>query len=366
MKNYYEILGLPNFATALEAKKAFKALAMQYHPDKNPDDKTAEEKFKLINEAHRILTNEQAKANYDSLLESGYNQDDIAELAKKSEEYQRRQQQKYAAYQDFLRRNAKKDYHVTNTQAALIAIFVVGYALAFGNNLVNAYSRVQYLFGLAAFEKKEYKIAVSHLERSVETDGSFERSSALLGKINLEKLGHYGEAVENYGKAIRNAEKENPEYFYQQGLAHCHLGNEAGAKPNFDKLLVFYPDSMRLKQQIADHYFYVLRSDTLSAEMYKLILKTDSTKHEALVNLGSIYYNHGNFRWAADYFSRSIGRGNQAADVFAKRSLSYLSLQNTPLACQDWKKAKSLSPDLRHDVLDFFCADSVQVSEVRE
>ena len=65
LRNYYEILGIPRNATNDEIKKSFRRLARLYHPDINPDDKTAEEKFKDINEAYDILLDETKRADFD-------------------------------------------------------------------------------------------------------------------------------------------------------------------------------------------------------------------------------------------------------------------------------------------------------------
>ncbi|MCX8030919.1 MAG: molecular chaperone DnaJ [Thermodesulfovibrionales bacterium] len=65
MKDYYKTLGVSNNATQEEIKKAFRKLALQYHPDRNPNDKLAEEKFKEINEAYSCLSDPQKRANYD-------------------------------------------------------------------------------------------------------------------------------------------------------------------------------------------------------------------------------------------------------------------------------------------------------------
>ena len=64
-RDYYEVLGVSKNATAEEIKKAYKKKAIQYHPDKNPGDPTAEEKFKEAAEAYDVLSNEQKKARYD-------------------------------------------------------------------------------------------------------------------------------------------------------------------------------------------------------------------------------------------------------------------------------------------------------------
>ena len=64
-RDYYELLGVLKNASADEVKKAFRKLAMQHHPDRNPDDKSAEQKFKDVNEAYDVLKDEQKRAAYD-------------------------------------------------------------------------------------------------------------------------------------------------------------------------------------------------------------------------------------------------------------------------------------------------------------
>lgn len=64
-RDYYEILGVPKSATADEIKKAYRKVAIKFHPDKNPDDKTAEDKFKEAAEAYEVLSNQDKRAQYD-------------------------------------------------------------------------------------------------------------------------------------------------------------------------------------------------------------------------------------------------------------------------------------------------------------
>ena len=64
-RNYYDVLGIEKTATPEEIKKAYRTLAVKYHPDKNPDDESAEDKFKEIAEAYEVLKDPTKKKNYD-------------------------------------------------------------------------------------------------------------------------------------------------------------------------------------------------------------------------------------------------------------------------------------------------------------
>lgn len=64
-QDFYDILGIPKSASQAEIKKGYRKMAIKYHPDKNPDDKTAEENFKKAAEAYEILSDDNKKARYD-------------------------------------------------------------------------------------------------------------------------------------------------------------------------------------------------------------------------------------------------------------------------------------------------------------
>lgn len=79
--DYYKVLGVDKNASQEDIKKAFRKLAVKYHPDRNPGDKSAEDKFKELNEAYAVLSDPKKKEEYDTFGSSGfhkqYTQEDI-------------------------------------------------------------------------------------------------------------------------------------------------------------------------------------------------------------------------------------------------------------------------------------------------
>ncbi len=79
-KTLYEALGVPEDATTEQIRSAYRKLAMRYHPDKNPGDAAAEERFKELTQAYEVLSDEKRRAEYDRRRQGGYGPVDFGDL----------------------------------------------------------------------------------------------------------------------------------------------------------------------------------------------------------------------------------------------------------------------------------------------
>jgi len=98
--DYYKVLGLDKKASTADVKKAYRKLARKYHPDVNPNDAKAEQKFKEINEANEVLSNAENRKKYDEFGKDWKHADEIKKAQKEQQQYQRSYQSQGGGFEN--------------------------------------------------------------------------------------------------------------------------------------------------------------------------------------------------------------------------------------------------------------------------
>jgi curved DNA-binding protein CbpA len=416
MQNHYTTLGIPELASQGEAKVAFKRLAVEYHPDKNPNNPVAEELFKQINEAYQTLSNPIKKQQYDTTLRFAYSYSYY--VNQRPEEAEQNFQQYYT--------ERPKDPKNTNMYSTLIALAFIGYMFLVVSSVFDFLSRFYYYNALQSIKVEKYNEAIEDLSYSIAYDNSFSTAYYLRAKLYSEYFRLPNGALKDYTKAIEYAFIQESDFYLKRGIAYSQINEKQGAITDFTTALDLSKYEQKTAQEIADEYFNRLKEYELVIEIYTTLIQQDSTK--------SIYYEQRAFAYASlrkdnlaqqdfekiiqksnnpiqkrieiieiveieiknyilalrnnfilinenptesnFHFTRSnlffklnnpekrrenldlailYNEGNK--EFYMTRAKLLLDLEQPTKACKDWRKAKELGNTIKHTTLDFFCLE---------
>ncbi|TAH18013.1 MAG: J domain-containing protein [Cytophagales bacterium] len=370
MDNLYSILGLPNFASDEEVKRAFKKLAFLYHPDLNPDNQEAEEKFKLINEAYHILASPEKKRKYDEiLLYGGYNfaftfnqstesQQVDNQNSQQAYRYARKQQQETSYQRWKLTRN--KD----ERQALIFVAVTIGYFFVIINTILGFYARHQYINALNAYKQGHYEDALHLLRAASGADARFEKAYFLKAKIYMEHFDYNGEAVANFTLAMEHIYQIPTLYYFKRGLAYAHLREEAASEADFKVVLARDPNyEKEITKILAEAYFTRFHNYEKAIPAYQKYLKYEPNYASAHQNLGVMYKAREQYQQAIESFSHYLRLKPNNAEIFYERATCFLYIQQIDKCCVDWQKVKAMNPNFKDASLDFFCNQDSKIEK---
>ncbi|AFY73112.1 DnaJ-class molecular chaperone with C-terminal Zn finger domain [Synechococcus sp. PCC 7502] len=210
--DYYKILGIRPKATAEEIKAAYRALARQYHPDLNPHDSTSADKFRVINEAYTVLSDQQRRSQYD-----GTNFD--LNTTNSSNSSNRKGAEIY--YSQGLKKSQNGNYQD--------AIKDYNQAIALNKNYADAYNKR----GLCYYKLGALSEAVIDFGKAINLNSNMAEAYYNRGLAKL-KLGYAHGAIEDYTHAL-NLRYNYGQAFYRRGIAHAQLNNRQAAIADLGK-----------------------------------------------------------------------------------------------------------------------------------
>lgn len=421
MQNHYTTLGIPELASQEEAKVAFKRLAVEYHPDKNPNNPVAEELFKQINEAYQVLSNPVAKESYDVTLRFAYSYSYYAN------------QRPEEADQNFQRYHTErhKDPQNTNLYSTLISIIFIVYMFLVVTSVQEFLSRTYYYSALQSIKVENYNEAMEDLSYSIAYDHSFSTAYYLRAKLYSEHFKFPNGALKDYTKAIENALIQESDFYLERGIAYSQVNEKQGAITDFITALDLSKFEQKTAREIADEYYNRLKEYELAIEIYTTLIRQDSTQSAYYEQRALAYANLQQDNLAQQDFEKIIQKSENTVqkrteiieklenevknyslalknnfilinenptesnfhhtrsnlffklnkeklgmynldlailynqgnkELYIQRAKLLLDLDQPQKACKDWVKAKELGNVTKHTTLDFFCFDEQKIN----
>jgi curved DNA-binding protein CbpA len=298
LENLYQILGLPDFASTDEVKKSFKRLALRYHPDRNPDNLTAEETFKAINKAYQILSDPETKHRYDLLLlyvYGGAAQDQAEEAPTHRDPRYRRRNPYRPHYQ--AAPVVEKD-SISNTQATLISVGAFLYIFLLVNSIYNFIGQNFYWRATQAYQEQKYEEAIKYLNGAIGYDPSLAEAYFLRAQIYDHSFSLHKDALEDYSKGIKTATTFKSEYFIWRGKTNGKLQNKDQARQDFQTALFLSPDDTNVASQIAQSYSFDLNEYQDAIKMYDKLLSINKKSYDLYRQRGITYALAGEYEKA--------------------------------------------------------------------
>lgn len=310
MLNHYQILGVSRNATHSEIKAAFKKLALSYHPDRNPGDEMAEEKFKLINEAYQVLSDPDKRKRYDFILNYSFQDTSTTSQAGSSQTYTRsrttyhkphKDRSVYDRYGKFSWRNAPKykqaptykvDRNYFKVQLLTLLAMVILSGIIFATNRYWEHLDEQERLAL----EKEKAIALAKAQAFYEKGDyrkAIEEVSALKEQYPFDH--QFYEAKEQMVLQLNQQAKFNFENnIFEETVKHLEVVKD------FER-----PMKMATWEMLSDAY-YKLGEFEKSADALDRILERDKQNLRLAVRIAKIYKdNLNNTQRALEYYDEA-------------------------------------------------------------
>lgn len=195
---FYDVLGIGRKATALEIRSAYYRLALQYHPDKNPGDPAAQERFIAISDAYRVLSDKGLRRQYDLSLEYGNSfreQPVIHQAAPRRPpppEYYRRRYQETVEY-------SRRTY----MYGALFGLLLVALVILIPYFLLRTSSSRHYELAWSNYQHQQYPAALENIRYAIRDFGNWNAEACLLaGMILTDHLPRYDQALRYLNRGL--------------------------------------------------------------------------------------------------------------------------------------------------------------------
>lgn len=328
MPDYYDILGIDASATSGQIKVAYRRLALQFHPDKNPGNQLSENKFIEITEAYEVLSDPVKRDRYDSGL-NVHLDEDLEEPSTR-----RRPPPPYFYYKHKPEKKTytRRDY--TFATAAVVAIIII--AVVFPIYLIQVTSEKYFHKAVSNYLAGKYYSALHNVDLSIkDLSSTNDEAYALASVILVHKLNKYDHALKYIDKGIDSnpTDSMESEFHYLKGICYSKSEKPQLALHEFSQVLSTSSnyDSSLFRAAIILTY----QESDLDSATYLLDQLTNHNKdnHAAQYFKGIIYEKQANHKQAYEVFSNLIDKPFNRAATYYHLARSEIKLNLTDSAC---------------------------------
>ncbi|WP_284683374.1 tetratricopeptide repeat protein [Chondrinema litorale] len=354
MVDYYKVLLIPPTASTTEIKASFKKLALQYHPDRNPNNLQAEEKFKEINEAYQVLSDPDKRATYDFLLRYGFQ----LQQEQEAQQSQRRPRTYYKGKK--VRPEARK---VRFLYFYIFAGFTVFIVLGF---FFFSFMETQAARTMLSKAKEHYYInhnsfyALKFLEGAVTKDEGLSEAYYLTGKILFNEGQNNIESLYNLDKAIytaNNLEDSVGNYYLLRGKVNMALHKTDNAVSDFKEAFNLLPDNSELQRKLAELYLYKLQNFDEALMYYDKLLNKAPKDYDALVGKGVCLQKKREYQKSLSFLEEAKNEKQSNGEALYYLGWHALNFKSDSIeACNYWNEAKVKGVRQAEVLIEKYCS----------
>lgn len=343
-QNYYTILEVTPSATAAEIKAAYKRLARLYHPDKHQGNQLFEEKFKIVNEAYQVLSDDKKRALYDIRLQ--YLTAQLWALQQQQVQYQTQvRTREPASYAQRHYRNIPKRQFQRKDLKIILGIFlgIIVASLVVKLLMDHITGMSKYHDALQYIKTKEWSLAHSLLTKTIYFKPKFADAYYKRAGIEMDVYQNYKAAISDLDEAINLVDQPSPELFYRKGQCYEKLRRDTLAEVQMTKAL-------QASRRFAPAYFErgMIRATLLNTyesaiQDFNTFLSlpniSNKTRNQALLYRGYCHYLLEEPAKAIPDYERAIASDHQNGRLYYLLGKAYYDLDNKSNACKNFFKA---------------------------
>lgn len=348
-QNFYTLLGITPAATQQEVKQAYKKLALKYHPDKNPGDKFAEEKFKLVNTAYQTLSNPGKRARYDLKLQYLRERQRVVQQQAYYNERYRYTREPAPVSERHYRPIRTEQRQKFSRKDLYITLAFVGGILLFSLLLKVVMDHIagedKYKTALSYIAEGKYSSAHRLLSDAIHFQPKHSAAYKERGRLELNVFEDYEAALQDFNQAIAHEKRPSAEVYFMRGVSRQHLASYLQAEKDLTR-------AINLNERLWEAYlargevrlFYLKKyKPALSDLSTYLRYGTDRAKRiEALTYRGFGYYKIKAFKLSEHDYRRALAMDKENGRLNWLMGRTKIELQEPDSACIYFNKAHEL------------------------